>query len=335
MRAQAQLVALLVTLVGTVDRDGRVSFVPPPARGAERDTDRDRATAELASDPRDDEPGRAAVLPPAPASADMPPQIPPAGPAQEVISSARTTGIGSWGKLYLPAMAIDGGAIDLIVHFHGGSSIIEPLLERSGVHAVLLSVNLGIGSRAYADHFGDEHALDRMIAEVEHGARSLGVHARVRRIALMSWSAGYGAVQSLLRFPKNRDRIDAVLVADGIHGGWADGRKLRVHDAVMEPFMGFAQQALDEHKLMIVTHSEVETYGYCSTTESARYIVEAARLEPSSDPLPDIGMTPLSRHHRGGLTVLGYGGGDKAAHIAHVRHLDATMLAPLAQRWSR
>ena len=38
---------------------------------------------------------------------------------------------------------------DLVVHFHGAPTSVEPAFERSGIDAVLGIVNLGIGSGAY------------------------------------------------------------------------------------------------------------------------------------------------------------------------------------------
>ena len=119
--------------------------------------------------------------------------------------------------LYIPSFVRPvNGAYDVVVHFHGLKEAQESNVERAHLNAVIVSVNLGMGSGPYEDAFKDTRAFGALIANVERlvgeSARAPGAH--VGRIALSAWSAGYGAVSAILRDATWTTRIDAVLLDD-------------------------------------------------------------------------------------------------------------------------
>src|SRR5262249_3976153 len=157
------------------------------------------------------------------------------------------------GIVFLPkGFRTDGGAFDLVVHFHGAPSVVEGALERANVNAVLLTVNLGVSSGPYEKAYATPGMLERVIAAVTATVerRANCTSPRVRRVALSAWSAGYGAVARLLAQPALAARVDAVLIADGMHAGYASVRTHAIDDAKMEPFVRFAERAAAGETLM-------------------------------------------------------------------------------------
>src|SRR5688572_13972652 len=75
---------------------------------------------------------------------------------------------------------------DLLVHFHGAPTSVEPAFERSGIDAVLGIVNLGIGSGAYETALQLPGTFDELVTRFTVAARELcpGTNAKPRRIAL-------------------------------------------------------------------------------------------------------------------------------------------------------
>ncbi len=158
-----------------------------------------------------------------------------------------------------------------------------------------------------------------------------------RRIALSGWSAGYGSVFRILDRPANVARIDAVLLADGLHAGFEPGNQYDRHVSFdqMAPFVAYADEAVAGRKLFAVTHSAIPT-PYASTTETADYLLAQESLErsPSKEPAPRPRMLPRTRADSGDFHVMGFAGANEAAHCDHLHAFGETLLPYLKTRWS-
>lgn len=229
---------------------------------------------------------------------------------------------------------------DLLVHFHGAPTAMEPAFEKSGINGVLAILNLGTGSGKYEDAFQVRGSFDDLVRRVSEVVREMcpGAAAAPRRIALSGWSAGYGAIWRILDRQADADRVDAVLLADGLHAGFEPDKKRQrvVNWAQMAAFTLYADRAVAGEKLMAITHSSIET-PYASTTETASFLLQQENVpkEPANTPGPRPGMTLLYRADRGNFHVQGYSGGDKPAHCDHLYAIGDTLLPLLRERWSR
>jgi hypothetical protein len=229
------------------------------------------------------------------------------------------------------------GEFDVVFHFHGHDPARkEWVKEMNGV--VLVGMTLGIGSGAYENTFRDASVFDRLLKSVEtamaeHTGRK---NAHVRRMALSAWSAGYGAVEEILRHPQHRARVDSVILLDGLHCDYADGGDGLV-DVTLEPFVRFAQDAAEGRKLMIVSHSSIIPPGYASTTETANFLIHELGGRPrpararAADPM---GLELISRYDKGGFHVRGYSGNAELDHCAQIGLYRDILKVHLAPRWS-
>jgi hypothetical protein len=228
---------------------------------------------------------------------------------------------------------------DLVVHFHGAPTAVEPAFERTGIDAVLAILNLGTGSGRYDTAFQPANALDDTIARVRAVAEELcpGASKTTRRVALSAWSAGYGAVFRVLDRPRDVARIDAVLLADGLHAGFEYGseRERRVRADQMSPFAGFVDEAVGKRKLFALTHSSIGT-PYASTTETADFLLSqvGAERRPAGLPRYRPGMVASSRADAGDFHVVGFDGTNEAAHADHLLAIGDTLFPYLKARWS-
>ena len=227
---------------------------------------------------------------------------------------------------------------DLMIHFHGAPTAVEPAFERSEIDGALAILNLGIGSGKYDQEFQYGGSFDGLLARLNvviHDLCPTAVSAP-RRIALSGWSAGYGAVFRIL--DQAASRIDAVLLADGLHAGFDpgfDASERRVNMDQMAPFLGFADEALAGHKLFALTHSAIGT-PYASTTETADFLLSQESLKRQTPPAQNFrpGMTLRSRADASGFHVMGFGGGNEAAHCDHLHAFGDTLLPYLKERWA-
>jgi hypothetical protein len=225
----------------------------------------------------------------------------------------------SLGTLFLPAALKLQGEVPLFVHFHGGTWLPEVVAARHGKTAVV-TVQLGSGSAVYGKPFADPKCFASLLAEAEAKA---GV--RFGPVTLTAWSAGYGAVRAILRVPSNYDRVQGVLLLDGLHAGYADGgapgRRTLV-DENLAVFVMFARDAAAGKKRMLVTHTQIVPGTYASTTETADYLLRALKLERQTvHKTGPLQTRQLSEARRGGFLLLGFAGSTAADHVDQLHAL--------------
>jgi hypothetical protein len=226
------------------------------------------------------------------------------------------------------------GEFDAMIHFHGHEPVRKEWVQAMD-GAVLVGIDLGNGSGPYESTFEDKSAFTRLLTSIEetvalHAKRK---RAKLRRLGLSAWSAGYGAIQRILEHAALRDRVDIVILLDGLHCGYAQDS---LNDMQLGPFIEFARMAAAGKKLMFVSHSSIIPPGYASTTETANFLVDrvggrAARARPrAGDPM---GLELISQFSRGGFHVRGFSGNGKLDHCAHLGLLRDVLRVHVKPRW--
>ncbi len=225
-----------------------------------------------------------------------------------------------------PELALRDGAFDVVVHFHGAPANQERNAREAGLRAVIVSANEGMGSTPYARAFAAPGSLDRALDAAASAVRASGRApdpTRVRHVALSSWSAGGASVRAILEH--DEDRVDAVLLADGIFSRYTDPATKAIEEKPLEPFVRFARHAIEGDRLMLLTHTAIETPQYPNVKECTDVVLGALDL-PASD-------EPVYALDRGELHVRGSAGKGPADHVAELQALDRGY-ALLARRWS-
>lgn len=255
------------------------------------------------------------ALAPFPSSRPLPASGPAVGEKAGVAPAGpwRTLSL-SMGTLHVPpGLPQPGKPLDFVIHMHGGHGI--PFKEMPLDKAVITMQKPGLSS-GYVPITAARGTLDRWLAEAS--ARLPG--ARPGRVALSSFSGGFSGVRNLLKDPAALERIDTVVLLDGLHTGYSRDRLPT--DAGMEPFRAFARLAAAGQKTFVVTHTAIVPPDYASTTETADDLIRAvgASRSPYAGPTSPDGITPSSEAHAGNLHVYGFEGGDAAAHVRALRH---------------
>lgn len=242
----------------------------------------------------------------------------------------------SMGQMIMPAKGgiRKNGGFDLIVHFHGHEPIRKEFVKAS-TGVVLVGIDLGIGSGVYASSFAAPHTFQRLIESVQAAvARKTGKkNAHVRKLGLSSWSAGYGAIEQILRQPIAK-KVDALILLDSLHAGYADEQAKTLKVAQIEPFIEFARRAAAGKTFMFMSHSSIIPPGYASTTEVADFVIKALKGKPKRAKRQDVlGLDMIDRYDRGNFHVRGYTGDDKPDHCAHIGLIAGVMKVHLGPRW--
>lgn len=326
LKALASSIASAVLLLSSATQTLVARIAPPAAPGGAEISEASEASLSAAA------PLVLAAARPenAPAARDEAPRPP----------RAKGTRVGGGrGAFYVPSdLTASGDTFDLVIHFHGANETVEPRFDASNLNAVLYTLNLGIGSGKYEAMFPDGKALGRVLAEAEAVLRKRVpalANAHVGRVALSAWSAGYGAVARVLAYPEAAERVDAVLLADAPHTGFDPGTR-QVSQLGLAPYVNYGRKAVAGDKLMVVTHSQIETPDYASTTRTSRALVAALNL-PEGEPAPaeNPKMVMYEREELGNMHVFGFRGGDAPAHCQHLYNIGLHHWSFLGARWGK
>jgi hypothetical protein len=218
------------------------------------------------------------------------------------------------GTLFLPRELKREATIPLFIHFHGGEWLPEVAALKHGRTAVI-TVQLGTGSAVYGKPFADGKAFAALLAEAEKKAC-----CKFAPITLTAWSAGYGAVRAILKNADDYDRVQGVILLDGMHAGYVKDESAkgtaRIVPEHVDIFVKFAKDAVAGKKRFLVTHSQIVPGSYANNTETADYLLYHLMLErqPSKKVGPML-TQQLSEVKSGRFVLLGYEGDTAADHV--------------------
>ncbi len=239
------------------------------------------------------------------------------------------------GQMLIPARGgVKNGKFDVIVHFHGHDPARKEFVRvMDGV--VLVGITLGIGSGVYTETFAAPNAFKDLIESVEaEVAKKRDLKsAKARKIAVSAWSAGYGAVEQILRQKWGKEHVDTVILLDGLHAGYdGDGS---LNDKQLEPFVDFAKRAKAGKRFMFVSHSSIIPPDYASTTETASYLVHkvGGKYKEAKKRKDRWGLELNHRFDAGNFHVRGFDGNDKMDHCAHIGLLKDVLKTHVKPRW--
>ncbi|MRG90801.1 hypothetical protein [Polyangium spumosum] len=290
------------------------------------------------------------IKPPEPAAAPEAP--PPQGERADTKLDRAGYTLVSAGALFVPpSFSSADGTFDLLIHFHGNAELVAKSVAEAKLSALVLVVNIGLGSGVYDTRYTPAGMLDYEIGRVVDAAAARGLRGpRLGRLALGAWSAGYGAVVRLLAHEEQMARVSAVLLCDAPHSNLLSMQSREVDMDRIAPFLHFAKKAAAGEKLFVLTHSEIGAYSYATTTETSDALLRAIGLERSraigwpgrpSFPLARSVMTTeawleqRSEARQGDLHIAGYRGFKEDDHIAHLAQMSQTVLPALVEYWKR
>lgn len=226
--------------------------------------------------------------------------------------------------LFIPERVRGKRSVDLLVHFHGAAWVPPQAASRLKSPLVVATVNLGAGSGIYDRSFRDPAAFDSLVAQLLRDVQVATERPiRLGRIVLTGFSAGHGAIRAILRESRHFERIDAVLLMDGLHSSYLPEGKVLADGGVLDStnllaIARYARAAVDGAKRLLITHSEIFPGTFASTTETADWLVW--RLEVPRLPVlrwGPRGMQQLSQVHAGNFKVQGYAGNTAPDHVDH------------------
>lgn len=237
--------------------------------------------------------------------------------------------------LFVPHRARARDSVDVVIHFHGAAWLAQRAVNDLGDGTVSVTLNLGAGSGAYDRPFADPAVFDTLlVAIVREVSDVLGREVRLGHLTLSGFSAGHGAIRRIVRIPRLADRVDAVLLLDGMHTSYVPEGRVLADSGVLDTtnlvaLTAFARRAVRGETRMLVTHSEIFPGTYASTTETADWMLASlGLLRGGALAWGPRGMQQLSEVQAGGFTLLGFAGNSAPDHVDHY-HAMPELLARL------
>lgn len=233
---------------------------------------------------------------------------------------------------YTPDMGFD-----VLIHFHGHEPVRKTLVQVArGI--TFVGIDLGIASGPYMKAFQTPGTFQVLKDSIEQGLREKtgDDRAHIRNLGLSAWSAGYGAVNEILKASDHG--VDTVVLLDGLHAGFdpayaGPANRRPLSPANIAPVLDFAEQAKRGEKLFVFTHSQVDPVTYPSTKKTADLLLEQLGLNRQPAPKSP-GPFPLTgRAEQSGFHVWSYTGGDTKAHCRHIRLIGPIVRDLIEPRW--
>lgn len=225
---------------------------------------------------------------------------------------------GQFAQVFVPNFfqAPEDGKFALVFHLHSASWAAEDVVYKARANAVLFNIHLGALSSPYQNYFQDANKFklvqDKIITLLQNN--SLISNPQIGAIIVTSFSAGYAGVREIFKTQKYYDQINALALSDGLHCSSDPALK----EQQMKDFLHFARDARDRKKIMFLTHSEIPTSGYESTTQTANYLINgigAQRIAVTA--IDEIGVQK-SACDTGYFHLKGYAGETANDHMKHL-----------------
>lgn len=299
----------------------------------------------------------AALVPPPVESAEL--EVAPADPTPFRMLNRKSAQI-PWGVIYFPTTFFtrDSGEYDLIVHFHGNPDLVTECYEAGHVDAVVAVVNMGMGSGLYEEKFTPPNAFTDLLKKIQDTVVEHGLtNAKLKRVGVVGWSGGYGAVVRLLEHQADEDRIDAIMLLDGLHTSWIPGTREagvpQLDPAKVRSVLPFARRAAAGEKLFIIHHTDIDPGDYAGVRPTTDWLLKELGLVRH----PEEGITPYPEPHLAamrtsypadklnplerksgveekGFVVHGYRGDQPEHHVAHLMQMSTVFLPEFVERWN-
>lgn len=263
-----------------------------------------------------------------------------------------------YGAYLLPKnldVGADGG-VDLMIHLNG-AMMADKEWRDSGLNAIVASIAIRevVGSAGYAKLFSQPGYLDFVVrstfADMKKNGEKRPLH--LRRLGVVSWSAGMGGVGALLGNSETAQKIDAVVLLDSAHAPYADpksgqvlmgnptnpamGRGVEwVDTKSIGKFVRFAEKAKEGAKALIMSSSSILPPDYASCAETIEAIMNQVHVPGTGvQEKNGLGMTLKWKSDAGSLHGRMWRGGGPHDHFDQLHLVGEMMRSFVSPRWNK
>jgi hypothetical protein len=154
---------------------------------------------------------------------------------------------------------------------------------KSGVNTIIVEAEAGgMGSSENTAAFGNANWVKQQLGTIHSVlTKHFGDDISLGKLGFGSFSGGYDALGNILRDKELSNKIDSVVVLDGIHYG----QRGKPNPVGMQPWVEYAEKAKnDPSKKFVFVYTAVDPGKYASTSDSANYIMNQLNVNKKSTP---------------------------------------------------
>lgn len=235
-------------------------------------------------------------------------------------------------NVFVPERTTAKKPINIVIHFHGDTTIPDVAVETLRMNAAAVVMTLGAGSGVYDRTYTPPAAFDTLLASIQRSLNdAFRQPVRLGEITLVGFSAGHGAIRAILRDSAHFARIHAVMLLDGMHTSYVPEGVVVEKGGVLDStnlvaLSAFARAAMSGNKRFLITHSEIFPGTFASTTETADWTIQKLGLKRTSVLRwgPN-GMQQLSSVKSGRFEIMGFAGNTGPDHIDQLHAMPALL----------
>lgn len=197
----------------------------------------------------------------------------------------------------VPDNPIVNGKYNVFFQIRHGSSP-----KKSEINTIIVEAEAGgMGSKENTQKFGNSKWIKDQLKIIQDELSKINPNVTLGKLGLGSFSGGYEAVGKIISDPEMKNRIDSLIILDGIH----EGKRGNPDPERMKKWVEFAELAKnDPSKKFVFVYTAVDPGSYASTSDSAYYITDKLNIQrqPSSNEYK--GVKPASVASSGGFAAI-------------------------------
>lgn len=175
---------------------------------------------------------------------------------------------------------------------------------KSDVNTICVQAEAGGKASAENDAaFGNSDWVKQQLSVIQAELSKRFGKVSLGKLGLGSFSGGYQAVGKIISDPLMKERIDNLVVLDGIH----EGKRGQPNPVAMKKWLDFAEMAKkDPSKKFTFVYTAVDPGQYASTSDSAYYLTDnlGIKREKYTGQNTYAGITPATIANQNGFTAI-------------------------------
>lgn len=224
-----------------------------------------------------------------------------------------------------PDNPIIGGKYNVFFQIRAGNSP-----TKAGINTIIVQAEAGgMASSENTKAFGNTDWVKKQLGIIQNTLSQKFGSVSLGKLGFGSFSGGYDAVGKIISDPSISDKVNSVVVLDGIH----QGKRGKPDPNGMKPWVQFAEKAKkDPSKKFVFVYTAVDPSSYASTSDSANYINKNVGAEqvPTENVRTFGGVKPTGVSSSGGYTAIqlfprkdetkpGYGYNEREQRMQHIQ----------------
>ncbi len=211
----------------------------------------------------------------------------------------RIAGVKPGISVTVPDNPVINGKYNVFIQIRPGSNATS-----AGINTILVQAEAGGKASAENDAaFGNADWVKQQLSLIQSELSKKFGNVSLGKLGLGSFSGGYQAVGKIISDPLMKERIDNLVVLDGIH----EGKRGQPNPAAMKKWLDFAEKAKkDPNKKFTFAYTAVDPGQYASTSDSAYYLTDnlGIKREKYQGPNTYAGVSPATIANQNGFTAI-------------------------------